>query len=62
MGKRLKTERQRALKEKRKDLQVSIVAQMRQTQIPKEIIDKVNVPKTLEHCNYDFEETDYPHE
>ena len=62
VGKRLKTERQRALKEKRKDLQVSIVAQMRQTQIPKEIIDKVNVPKTLEHSNYDFEETDYPHE
>ena len=60
--KRLRTERQRALKEKRKDLQVSIVAQMRQTQIPKEIIDKVNVPKTLEHSNYDFEETDYPHE
>ena len=59
---RLRTERQRALKEKRKDLQVSIVAQMRQTQIPKEIIDKVNVPKTLEHSNYDFEETDYPHE
>lgn len=62
VGKRLKTERQRALKEKRKDLQVSIAAQMRQTQIPKEIIDKVNVPKTLEHSNYDFEETDYPHE
>lgn len=59
---RLRTERLRALKEKRKDLQVSIAAQMRQTQIPKEIIDKVNVPKTLEHRNYDFEETDYPHE
>ena len=62
VGKRLKTERLRALKEKRKDLQVSIADQMRQTQIPKEIIDKVNVPKTLEHRNYDFEETDYPHE
>ena len=59
---RLRTERLRALKEKRKDLQVSIAAQMRQTQIPKEIIDKVNVPKILEHRNYDFEETDYPHE
>lgn len=59
---RLKTKRIRALKTKRDALQVSIAAQMRQTQIPKEIIDKVNVPKTLEHRNYDFEETDYPHE
>ena len=59
---RLKTKRIRALKTKRNALQVSIADQMRQTQIPKEIIDKVNVPKTLEHRNYDFEETDYPHE
>ena len=59
---RLKTKRIRALKTKRNALQVSIVARMKQKQIPKKIIDKVNVPKTLEHCNYDFEETDYPHE
>ena len=59
---RLKTKRIRALKTKRNALQVSIVARMKQKQIPKEIIDKVNVPKILEHRNYDFEETDYPHE
>lgn len=59
---RLRTERARALKEKRKALQVSIAAQMKQQQLPEGIIDKVKVPKRLEHRNYDFEETDYPHE
>lgn len=57
---RLSTNRIASLKERRKALKVSIRSMMLSSGMYKIDPKKIKISNE-EHCNYDFEETDYPH-